>query len=83
MDRSLIPLQPGLLEDTVQSAGRQIVAGFARDCYPPGLGPVLEQAVAASRPSKDPPVIMKSTQQLAHFHAPTLGQPLLRANNLI
>jgi hypothetical protein len=81
MDRSPVPPQASLLEDTVETAGCQIVAGLARDSYPPALDRVLELAMAASRPGKDPPVIMKSTQQLAHFHAPTLGRALLRANN--
>jgi len=81
MDRSSVPPQASLLEDTVQSAGSQIVAGFARDGYPPGLGQVPELAVAASRRSKDPPVIMKSMQQLTHFHAPTLRRSVLCINN--
>jgi len=42
---------------------------------------VLELAVAAARPGNDPPVIMKSTQQFAHFYAPTLGRTFPRANN--
>src|SRR5688572_24357827 len=52
---ALISSQTGLLEDTVERAGGQIVAGLARNGHPARLGGMLELTMATAICDKDHP----------------------------
>jgi hypothetical protein len=54
--------QPRLLQDTVQSAWRQIVARFARNGGPTGLTGMLKLAVTSPRGDEVPPVCGQHSQ---------------------
>lgn len=69
---TLISSQAGLLEDTVERARCQIVAGLARNGHPASLGGMLELTMATANCDKEPPIIMQQTEQGTHFHPPTL-----------
>ena len=69
---TLISPETCLLENTVQRARSQIVAAFSRDRHPPGLSQVLELTVTPARRDQEPAVVVQKTQQLTHFHPPTL-----------
>ena len=69
---TLVSSQAGLLEDTVERAGCQIVAGLAWNGDPARLGGMLELTMATANCDKEPPVIMQQTEQGSHFHPPTL-----------
>jgi hypothetical protein len=53
--------QPGLFEDAVQGAWRQIVARFAGDRDAAWLGAMLELAVAALRRDEIPAIDLQHT----------------------
>ena len=53
-----LPLaQAGLLENTVQSTGGQVVARMPGDSQSPGLGPMLELTMATLRGHQVPAVL--------------------------
>jgi len=69
---TLVSSEARLLEDTVERARCQIVAGLARNGDPAKLRGVLELTMATANCNKEPPIIMQQTEQGTHFHPPTL-----------
>jgi hypothetical protein len=54
---TLVSPQAGLLEDTVESAWCQIVAGLAWNSHPARLGGMFELTMAPARSDKEPAVM--------------------------
>lgn len=72
--------QARLLEDTVERARSQIVAGFPRNRYPARFRQVLELTVTAPRRYQEPSVVVQQAQQFTDFHPPTLELAASSAN---
>lgn len=69
---TLVSPQTSLLEDTLEGARCQIVAGLARNRHSARFGGMLELTMATANCDKEPPIIVQQAEQGTHFHPPTL-----------
>ena len=67
---SLRPSQAGLLQDTAQRAGCQIVTWVSGNCNAPQLGRMLVLAMAPLRHKKEPAIVLYQPNDISDLHPP-------------
>jgi fructose-1,6-bisphosphatase len=66
----------GLLQDTIQSSRRQVIAGFACNGHTTRLRLMLELSVAAFGCDEEPAIFSQFVQYIADIHGIGLAQSL-------
>ena len=64
---------PGLLEDTIQRAGRQIIVWFPGDGHSPGFCRMLELSMISASCDQEPAIFMYQAQDFPDLHHRTIS----------